>query len=486
MLRIPTREAVFELGLFLHQSNYDGQHLRHLGLVEGVYGDMSNLNPLLEKTAGDDILHVLARLFFIAWHVDAKVCEAVFPKQVLQTAIDSGMLYRENDQIHSRVVVVPYKGLHAVCDAVRLRADAPDKVTGPSRSTYMVSYASIRGQDEVTLDLGTGTGALAMEATTYSKSVIGTDVNARAIDFARFNAALNGVQNVSFCAGDAFQPVMGQKFTRIIANPPFFLSRASKYTFSDSPLELDGFTEQLARQAPSFLQDGGFFQMICEWVQVGDQPWPERLKAWTERSGCDVFVLRRSESLFTPVQYSEHRMQEAQLLHNNPSPDMFEDQLSHLKEKGVTLVCGGIFSMRKRSGSNWFETAIGNPAGDELGESILRRFNQLTITHTRPEAELLKERYRFAGDAAIQQRHALKDGRWEVLGGEIISTGGFEGKFAVDSVVSQFLPLFDGNATIGEIATHVAEDLKLKSQEAEKRCIDLTRRLLRNGFVERV
>jgi predicted RNA methylase len=325
-----------------------------------------------------------------------------------------------------------------------------------------------------------------MEACTYSKSVVGTDVNARAIEFARFNAALNGVQNISFCAGDAFQPVSGRKFTRIVANPPFFLSRASKYTFSDSPVELDGFTGQLARQAPSFLEEGGFFQMICEWVQIGDQPWPERLAAWTEGSGCDVFVLRRTESLFTPVQYAEHRMEEAQLLHSNPSPDMFEDQLSHLKEKGVTLVCGGIITMRKRSGSNWFETAIGSPAGNELGQSILRRFNQLTITHTRPERELLKERYQFAGDAAIQQRHALKDGRWELTGGEIISTGGFEGKFAVDPIVSQFLPLFDGNTTVGEIAAHVAADLKLNSQEADKRCIDLTRRLLRNGFVERV
>ena len=98
-----------------------------------------------------------------------------------------------------------------------------------------------------TLDLGTGNGILALAAAAHSGSVVATDLNARAREFCVFNAALNGVTNVEFREGSAFEPVRGERFDLILANPPFFVTPTVRRVYSDNSMELDGFCRMLVR-----------------------------------------------------------------------------------------------------------------------------------------------------------------------------------------------------------------------------------------------
>ena len=82
------------------------------------------------------------------------------------------------------------------------------------------------------------------------------------MNFAGFNAALNGLSNVSFLYGDRFEPLAGQQYDLIVSNPPFFLAPVSGLLCCDNSMELDGFVESLARGAPQFLEEGGVFQML--------------------------------------------------------------------------------------------------------------------------------------------------------------------------------------------------------------------------------
>ena len=59
---------------------------------------------------------------------------------------------------------------------------------------------------ERTLDLGTGSGYLAILAARHSGHVLGTDLNARAVAMARFNAQLNRLGNVELAEGNLFEP----------------------------------------------------------------------------------------------------------------------------------------------------------------------------------------------------------------------------------------------------------------------------------------
>lgn len=73
------------------------------------------------------------------------------------------------------------------------------------------------------LDLGTGSGILAIVAASLGHNVVATDLNPVAIKCARLNAErarLTG--SVEVRHGDLFQPVAGEQFDLIVWNPPFF------------------------------------------------------------------------------------------------------------------------------------------------------------------------------------------------------------------------------------------------------------------------
>ena len=63
-----------------------------------------------------------------------------------------------------------------------------------------------------------------MLTVSHSERVLAMDVNPRALDFARFNARLNGISNVEFIEGDLFGSLEGEKFDLVVSNPPFVIS----------------------------------------------------------------------------------------------------------------------------------------------------------------------------------------------------------------------------------------------------------------------
>ncbi len=74
------------------------------------------------------------------------------------------------------------------------------------------------------LDLCTGSGclALALAKELPSSRVFGIDISETAMSYARMNARINGIDNVSFIHGDLFEPlVQNELFDLIISNPPY-------------------------------------------------------------------------------------------------------------------------------------------------------------------------------------------------------------------------------------------------------------------------
>lgn len=73
------------------------------------------------------------------------------------------------------------------------------------------------------LDLGTGTGAIALALASERPDcrVTGVDLQADAVALARYNAQKLAIGNADFEQGDWFAPVAGQKFALIVSNPPY-------------------------------------------------------------------------------------------------------------------------------------------------------------------------------------------------------------------------------------------------------------------------
>jgi release factor glutamine methyltransferase len=87
----------------------------------------------------------------------------------------------------------------------------------------IISKFEIRISNFKFLDLCTGSGCLAITlAREFPEAqVYGTDTSEVAIRYAKENAELNQIKNVTFKKGSLFEPVKDFKFDLIVSNPPY-------------------------------------------------------------------------------------------------------------------------------------------------------------------------------------------------------------------------------------------------------------------------
>ena len=103
---------------------------------------------------------------------------------------------------------------------------ARDAVDAGSR--LLIETMRIAPTDRV-LDVGCGYGPVGLVAAALASAgrAILVDVNARAVQLASQNAALNHVTNVEILLGDGGKPVAGRTFDVAVTNPPIRAGRAT-------------------------------------------------------------------------------------------------------------------------------------------------------------------------------------------------------------------------------------------------------------------
>lgn len=161
------------------------------------------------------------------------------------------------------------------------------------------------------LDLCTGSGCIAIACAKYLEGVTvdAVDLSAAALEVARRNVAKHGLEErVRLLHGDVFEPVAGQRYDLIVANPPY----VSDSEMAELPAEyrhepdlalrsgIDGLdvTRRILAGAEQHLENGGAL-----FVEVGDseqrlqQAFPTVPFLWLEfeHGGGGVFMLTRED-----------------------------------------------------------------------------------------------------------------------------------------------------------------------------------------------
>ena len=293
-------------------------------------------------------LETLARLFLLGEPVPFEAARrALWPARV-EDAIEAGLLEADPLGLRAPVELTPYEGLLVAADWPGGHAAGPLEVMGVAASTRALAQMTVRRRAARTLDLGTGSGVLALLAAAHSDSVLATDRNPRALDFARFNVEFNAVGNVAFLAGDLFEPLRGQTFDLIVCNPPFVIAPSVEYVHTHSGRASDALCREIVRAAPAHLSEGGLCQLVCNWAEVAGEDWQERLAGWFSGIGCDAWVLHSHTE--DAAAYASGRIAETT---GDPalSAGRFERWMAYYALERIEAIGVGLITLRRREGA---------------------------------------------------------------------------------------------------------------------------------------
>ncbi|MDT9695784.1 HemK2/MTQ2 family protein methyltransferase [Streptomyces sp. P17] len=151
------------------------------------------------------------------------------------------------------------------------------------------------------LDVGTGSGALALQAARRGARVTAVDVSWRAVCTARLNVWRTGL-SVRIRHGNLFAPVRGQSYDLILSNPPYVPTPVadpephgparSWDAGNDGRLVLD----RICGEAPALLRPGGVLLVVHSALSR-----PGRTVDRLRESGLKAAVSRRQRIAFGPV-----------------------------------------------------------------------------------------------------------------------------------------------------------------------------------------
>ncbi len=469
---------------FFQEAGYTEPHLRkHLGAAELPSPRLRNLARLLDRTSEPSTLNALLRWFWLAVPQNAAEAASLVPGNILQLLLEAGLLVAAGDSLHPSVMLLP-------TDEFLVAADHPsaierkqgEMVLWPNPTSKFLARFAVRRHARTTLDLGTGSGILSLWAAAFSDTVVATDLNERAVDCARFNARLNGIENIEVLAGDLFSPVDGRRFDLILSNPPFFITPQADYMFCDNPMELDDLCRMLVRQAPAYLNEGGYLEMLCEWAQVKGQSWEERLAEWLTGTGCDAWVMKGLTQ--DPEEYAQHRISETS---QDTSQDAasYQGYMDYYRRRGVEAIHDGLIVMRRREGKNFIRLEeVPSKASGVLGDLILETFaaHDLLREHE-STADLLSLRLRLSENARLEQIARPGPNGWAAESLVLRLINGFPFQVDTQPLVAEFLVMCDGNRTVQEAVELFSRKVDAPLEKVQPECVAMLRKLIERGFV---
>src|SRR4051812_18297068 len=171
------------------------------------------------KPRDDDPVDALLQLFIDGQPVDSDRITAQFSSEFVDAALEMRLVQADGASLSSKICLFPCYGKYVVTDRAA-KNTAINQVMWLWGESYLLGGLVKRSPRRRAIDLCTGSGVHALLASDHCQSVVGADINPRAVEFARFNAALNGLRNTQFVESDLLSSVEST-CDLLLANPPY-------------------------------------------------------------------------------------------------------------------------------------------------------------------------------------------------------------------------------------------------------------------------
>lgn len=474
--------AALDLARLLREAGYASQRIQErLGTGDELLARSPELPSYLRRLGDADELAVLLRLLLLGVPVARTRVEERVGVELRAGLGSARFLVHDGEVVHGAARLVPHDELLIASDHAAAAETHADHVPGVHRPSVALAHLTVRRGGERALDLCAGNGIQAILLAAHAEHVVATDVNERALAYTRLNAALNGIGNVETRAGSFFEPVDGEQFDLVVANPPYVVSPETAFLFRDGGLRGDGVSELVVRGVPQSLAPGAFACVLIAWALDPKDP-AERPRTWLEGSGCDAFLLHTSTD--DPIETAT--LWNRDLL-DRPGAyaDALDRWLAYYRELGIERLGYACLVLRKRADerTGWVEALqLPRAALRPAGRHVARLFEM----HDRLAGEaaghaLLRSRVRVADDAVVTRESRFSAGRWHRESPTLRLEAGLPFTAELDAPTARLLEELDGSRTLEE-ALAAAVD----GQDAREEGLGLARRMLAVGFLELV
>lgn len=447
---------------------------------------------------------ILARLFVLGEQLDAAALDAALPNLGVDGALRLELIERSGDRVRARVDLRPYAFVDTHGAGEWWIASDPGELAtgGPLPTDYVLgvggastTLAALQFPDEVesVLDLGTGCGIQALHARRFATRVVATDISARALHYARLNAELNAVDGIEFRLGSLYEPVAGERFDRIVTNPPFVITprtpEVPAYDYRDGGLEGDALVAQVVAGAAEHLAPGGTAQLLGNWEYRRDVDGLERAADWAADAGLEVWVLERDR--LDPARYAETWIRDGGTRVGTPDFErLCAAWLDDFVRRGVTEVGFGYLVLRRPAagaGPGFRRTERASSPLDDvggIGAHLARALAAHDIVAALDDDALLAARLRVAGDVTEERSHwpGAEDPSVIVLR----QGGGLRRELRVDPALAAVVGACDGELPLRVIVDAVAELLGADVERMRPALVAEARELVIDGFLSPV
>jgi Methyltransferase small domain len=437
------------------------------------------------RRLGDDPFGTVAKLFLLGLPVDSdRLATALAPLELSRLA-ETGLLRLEGPTVLASARLAPHGDYYIASDGSAGAEMSFDFVPGIQSPSVTLAKLAVRRRVQDALDLGTGCGIQALLAAKHAEHVVATDVNPRALAFARFNARLNGIDNIEFRLGDVFAPVEGERFGLVVANPPYVISPDASYAYRDSDQPADELCRRIVAQAPAYLVEAGFAHVLVSWAHPPGDGWAPPLREWMPGGDCDGWLLHhRTNDPLTHAAGWLKPLGERDLPAYEDAIDRWTGHLSHL---GIEAIGYGAVVLRRRSsGRAWIrEDPLPLDRLEPAGDHTLRVFAAEDLLERAGDAELLDARLLLTPHHRLEQQLEASEGGFVVKGQTLVLTDGLCFTIGIDRHTASLLPYLDGRP-LHEALASAATTFELEESERAAyvpAALPVVRRLLELGFL---
>lgn len=456
-----------------------------------------------ERQHGAEPTATLARLFILGLPADAAAVADALPSLGLDGAIALGLVTAPADgPVLPALDLRPYAWVDAngsgswwiASDLGELALGhelGEQHVLGVGGASMTLSGIILPERVGSALDLGTGCGIQALHLSRIADRVVATDISERALELAALNAGINGIDTIEFRLGSMFEPVAGERFDRIVSNPPFVitprLEGVPNYEYRDGGLVGDALVESVFLDAAAHLTEDGVAQFLGNWEYRDGADGLGRVAGWVDASAADIDAWVIEREVQDPAEYAETWIRDGGTRQGTSEFERLAGAwLDDFATRAVTGVGFGYVLLRRTEASEpmrRFERLHGqagsNSAG--LGAHLAICLAAHDWHAALDDEALLRERVTLAGDVT-EERHYWP-GDEDPTAMQLRQGGGLARSIGLDTGLAGLVGACDGELSLGAIIDAIAQLVEVDAADLRAELLPRVRDLLDDAIL---